>query len=147
MPFAFMIVGLVLVVTGLQNTYATLGAQLQKDLFGPQGFIVWAIALIFVGLLGYVQELAKFSRWFLALILIAIILAQYKNGKNIAQLFVNQLKNPTSPNVNTNAPAQSPAVTSTNPSASTPTNPLSWHLPTLSDILKGMSNGPGTNLF
>lgn len=99
MPFMLILVGLVLVITGIQNTYAALGAQLQKDLFGSKGFLVWTVAIFAVGLLGYVQGWEKFSRYFLALILIAIILANSK-GQTSGGFFgnlLNQLKNPVAP--------------------------------------------------
>ncbi len=94
------VVGLVLVITSIQNTYAALGAQLKKDFSGSQGFIVWMLALIAVGALGYVQGWEKFSRWFLALILIAIILANSKRSTAQGGLFgslLQQVKNPVAP--------------------------------------------------
>lgn len=112
MPFMLIVIGLVLVITSIQNTYSALGQQLQKDLVGPQGFIVWALALIAVGALGYVNGWEKFSRWFLALILIAIVLAQSKRAGG-AGLFGNaltQIKNPKVPQANsTNQPATTQA--------------------------------------
>lgn len=73
MPFALVVIGLVLIVTGLRDTYVQLGQQLQSD---GVPFTKWALAIFAVGALGYIPELRRFSHWFLALIMIAIILAQ-----------------------------------------------------------------------
>lgn len=94
MPYMLILVGLVLIITAIQNTYTALGQQLQKDFTGPQGFLVWILAIVAVGALGYVKGWEKFSRWFLALILIAIVLAQYKRGGNLFGSFMAQIKNP-----------------------------------------------------
>lgn len=75
MPFALTIIGLLLVVTGFQNTHAQLGKQITSDFTGKNNFIYWIAALGAVGALGYVKELEPFSRAFLVLILIGIFLS------------------------------------------------------------------------
>jgi hypothetical protein len=71
MPYALVIIGLLMIITGVLNTYAAFATQLQNDM---GGFIVWVIALGAVGALGYVENLRTFSHYFMALILIALIL-------------------------------------------------------------------------
>jgi hypothetical protein len=71
MPFALVVIGLLMIVTGINNTYAQFGAQLQKD----SSFLPWALALFVVGALGYINDLRTFSHYFMALILISIVLA------------------------------------------------------------------------
>lgn len=88
MPFALVIIGLILIVTGVRDTYAALGTQLQQD--GPQ-FVKWALAIVAVGLLGYVQKLRTFSNTFMALILIAMVLAASKRGQDFFSLFTKQV--------------------------------------------------------
>lgn len=72
MPFALVVIGMVLIITGLRNTYAQLGTTLYGDLIP---FSKFALAIVAVGALGYIPELRRFSHWFLALIIIAMVLA------------------------------------------------------------------------
>lgn len=75
MPFALVTIGLLFIVTGFQNTYKQFFTQVESDFSGPQSFIYWLIAFGFVGSLGYIPELKSFSRASMALILIAMFLA------------------------------------------------------------------------
>lgn len=72
MPFALVFIGMILVVTGFQNTYAQLGSQVGKDFSGPGNFFYWIIALGIVGVLGYNDTLKPFSRATMGLIIIAM---------------------------------------------------------------------------
>lgn len=75
MPFALVTIGLLLVITGFQNTYSQLGSQIAKDFTGPANFTYWIIALGVVGALGYNDSLKPFSRAFMALIVVVIFLS------------------------------------------------------------------------
>lgn len=75
MPFALVTIGLLLVITGFQNTYSQLGHQVGKDFTGEGNFTYWIIALGIVGLLGYNDTLKPFSRAFMALIIVVIFLS------------------------------------------------------------------------
>jgi len=86
MPYALIAIGVAMVVTGVQNTYAALGAQLQSD---GVAFLKWGVAIGMVGAAGYVQDLRQLSRAFLGLILISMILSNSKTGAG----FFGNLKN------------------------------------------------------
>lgn len=75
MPYLLVIIGTILLVTGAKNTYLQFGAQLRSDLTGPNNFLMYAAALGIVGAAGYVEPLRKFSHYFMALILISLVLA------------------------------------------------------------------------
>lgn len=76
MPLAFLIVGALIIVTAYQGTYKDFGNQLVKDFSGSSGnFIYWIAAVAIVGMLGYVKIFRTPSRMFLALIILAFILA------------------------------------------------------------------------
>lgn len=79
MPFALTFVGLLLIITGFQNTYKEFGSQVQKDFTGPGNFLYWMVAILVVGSLGYIKGLEKFSRLFMALIIVGILLSK-KSG-------------------------------------------------------------------
>lgn len=72
MPFALIALGMILIITGIQNTYAQFGTMVQNDF--QAGFLKWAAAILIIGALGYVQELETLSHVFLALIIVAIFL-------------------------------------------------------------------------
>jgi hypothetical protein len=75
MPFALVTIGLLLIVTGARDTYAAFGTQLQSDFTGQGNFIYWLAALGFIGALGYIQDLRTFSRVFLTLVIISMLLS------------------------------------------------------------------------
>lgn len=73
MPFALVVIGLLLVVTGARGTQKEFGDLLYKDFTGPGNFTYWLVSLGAIGALGYIDELRTFSRLFMALIIIAMI--------------------------------------------------------------------------
>lgn len=75
MPFGLIVIGLLLIITGFQNTYAQFGSQLEKDFTGSGNFFYWIVAIGSVGALGYNKTLEPFSRAFMALILVGIFLS------------------------------------------------------------------------
>lgn len=75
MAIAFTLVGIVLIVTSAQNTYAQLGALVQNDFTGPKNFFFWLAALAMVGVLGYIPQLKTFSAWFMSLVLLSLFLS------------------------------------------------------------------------
>jgi hypothetical protein len=77
MPFALLTIGLILVITGARNTYQDMGRALVGDFTGKGNFTYWLLAFGVIGSLGYVEQLRVFSRAFMALVLLSMIL---KNG-------------------------------------------------------------------
>lgn len=115
MPFALVAIGLLMIITGINNTYAQFGAQLQTDFTGQKSFLVWIVAFIMVGALGYIKDLRTFSHYFMALILISMFLS---NKGVFAQLQAAIAQGPTAPQAVTGT---TPAQTAISPSASTTT--------------------------
>ena len=76
MPYAFIVLGLLMIVTGARNTFRQFGAQVAGDFTGPGNFTYWIASLGGVGALGYVRVLRPFSIAFMTLIVIALILAR-----------------------------------------------------------------------
>lgn len=75
MPYALVIAGLILIVSGVRDTHSQLGAQLKADLTGSNNFSQYALALFAVGAVGYIDRLRAASTAFMALILIALVLS------------------------------------------------------------------------
>lgn len=74
MPFALLIVGLLLVVTGARDTYADAGKLIVGDLTGPNNFTYWLLAFGALGAVGYSETLRPFARAFMVLIFLAMLL-------------------------------------------------------------------------
>jgi hypothetical protein len=94
MPFALVFVGLVLIVTGARDTYRQLGSMIVGDMTGARGgagFIMFAAAIGGVGALGAIPELRTFSHYFMALILISLVL----HNSGAAQKILAALKGAT----------------------------------------------------
>ena len=92
MPFALVAVGMLLIITGFQNTYSQFGSQVAKDFTGEGNFIYWVVAIGVVGLIGYNKNMETFSRTFIALILVVIFLS----NSGFAEKFTQALKEGTS---------------------------------------------------
>lgn len=75
MPFALVLIGLVLIVTGSKDTYRELGAELVSDFTGDNNFTYWIASVGAVGSLGYVPQLRTFSRLFMTLIILAMLIS------------------------------------------------------------------------
>jgi len=73
MPFALTAIGAILVLTGINDTYAQFGAQLQNDMQG--GYLKWAAAILIIGGLGYIKDLEPVTDLFLVLMIVALFLA------------------------------------------------------------------------
>lgn len=75
MAFALVFIGLLMIVTGANNTYAAFGSQLKSDFTGNKSFVLYIAAIGGVGALGYIDAFRKFSHYFMALILISLVLS------------------------------------------------------------------------
>jgi hypothetical protein len=108
--FVLVLSGLIMIVTGAKGTYAQFGNQVASDFTGPGNFTYWLAAIGSVGALGYVDALRTISRMFLALILIAMVLA---NKGFFNQLTAALKSGPIAPESGTGAPATNQASSGT----------------------------------
>lgn len=76
-PFFLTTLGLIMIVTGSRDTYAAFGKQVVGDFTGEGNFTYWLVAIGAIGAVGYAPQFRGFSRGFLALILVAMVL---RNG-------------------------------------------------------------------
>jgi hypothetical protein len=93
MPFAFIIVGLVLLVSGVRNTTGQLETLVKGDLTGQNSYIRWMFAILVIGALGYIKPIEPVSRMFLVLVVIVLILS----NKGVFASFSSQLFSPVKP--------------------------------------------------
>jgi hypothetical protein len=75
MSLIALIIGLVLIIAAVRNSQGALFTALEADV--PK-FVVWAAAIIAVGAIGAIPGLKPVSRWLLALIVVVIIVNNYK---------------------------------------------------------------------
>lgn len=76
MPFALLIIGLVLVTAAVRDQQAALIALIGGDFSGPGNFSYWVLAIIVIGSVGYLPKAKPVSDGFLVLILIALVLTR-----------------------------------------------------------------------
>jgi hypothetical protein len=79
MPFVFLLVGIVLVVTGVRNTQGQLYDLVKSDFTGDgtfnHSFVAWIVAIAFVGGIGYFRPLRPISNAFLILVIVVLFLS------------------------------------------------------------------------
>lgn len=75
MSLIALFIGIILIVSAVRNSQGALFAALEADV--PK-FVVWAAAILAVGAIGAVPGLKPVSRWLLALVIIVIIVNNYK---------------------------------------------------------------------
>jgi flagellar biosynthesis component FlhA len=94
MPFALVFIGLVMIVTGAKGTQSALGRQLVTDFTGQGNFFYWFAAIGTLGALGSIPGFKPFSRMFMTLIIVAMVL---RNG-GVFDKFMQAIKEgPVSP--------------------------------------------------
>jgi hypothetical protein len=74
-PFVLAIVGAILVIAAIRNTHGDLATALETDV---PPYMVWAAALFGVGAIGWIPGMRGISRMLLALVVLVLVLANYK---------------------------------------------------------------------
>lgn len=108
MPFAFIIVGLVLVISGVRGTGTQLLALIKGEFQGKDNYLYWAVAILAIGAVGYVPSLRPLSRAFLVLVLIVLVLKTGKTsntGGGFFKQFTTALQQISQPNTAANTGA------------------------------------------
>ena len=82
MPLILILAGAVLMVTAFRGTEHEFAQQATQD-FGATGFLAWGAAVLILGAIGYYKPLRGVSDLMLALVIVAVALA---NGGLFAQL-------------------------------------------------------------
>lgn len=75
MAFLALLIGVVLIVSVIRNTQGQLLTALQQDV---PAFAIWGAAIFGLSLIGYIPGLKPVSRGLLALVLIVIVLTNYR---------------------------------------------------------------------
>jgi hypothetical protein len=109
MPFALILVGLLLIVTAIRGTQSNLWNLVYGDLTGKgstsKGFIVWLAAILIIGFIGYYKPLRVPSRMLLALVVLGIFISNQGVLTKMSAAFTSPLPQPATPvNVNASQP-------------------------------------------
>lgn len=78
MPILILIVGVLLVVVGINNKMGDLGALVKEDFApsdGATAFHIWIVAIFVAGSLGYIRSFKPVANAFLVLIVISLFLS------------------------------------------------------------------------
>lgn len=100
MAFVLLIIGITLLVAGVQNTQADLFMLLKKDF---SAFLMWFIAIFLIGALGYIPKLKPLSTAFMGLVILVLFLSK---GTGFFSQFTNALSS-----AQAAQPASQPATT------------------------------------
>lgn len=92
MPFAIIILALVLIVAGFKGTVGSLFGLVEQTF---AQIVVPFVAILIIGAMGYIPQLKRLSDAFLALVLLAMFLSNSKNG--LIAKFQSAIRNPQAP--------------------------------------------------
>jgi hypothetical protein len=74
MPLLFIGSGLILILSGWKGDPSELLKLVEGDFSGPHNYVYWMVSILVLGSLGYVEQLRKLSRLFVALVVIVLLL-------------------------------------------------------------------------
>lgn len=96
MPIFLLIVGVIFLVAAIRGNQNDLMDLLKSDFGGSNNFLLWVMAIVVIVGLGNFRAIRPVSDAFLGLVILVIVVANYKNGKDIFSSFLSQVKNGTS---------------------------------------------------
>lgn len=138
MPFALLIIGLVLLTTAVRGTQDDLFTLVKKDFTGQNNFIYWVVSILIIGSLGYVPKLKSFSVAFLGLVIIVLVLTKGNPngiGGGFFNQFTAQLKSTTVPTTGSTGATGTPS-TSSLPDLTGAIGDLSTMIPGISGMIQ-----------
>lgn len=106
MPLLLIFIGLLLVITGFQDSYKALGSQVQKDFTGQDNFFYWLLALAALGALGYFNKLKTFSDVIMGLIILVMIVSKNQGVTFFENLIPSLQQGSTTPAAPIGTPVQ-----------------------------------------
>lgn len=124
MPFALLIIGLVLLVAGARGKQNDLFSLVAGDFTGANNFLFWFVSILAIGAIGYIPKLKPLSTAFLVLVILVLFLTKGNPsgvGGGFFSQFTAALKGTETA---TNSTAETPATNSSQTSALTPLAPL-----------------------
>lgn len=96
MPIFLLVIGAVFLISAIRGNQCDLIDLLKSDFSGKNNFLLWVMAIVIIVALGTFKAIKPVSDAFLGLVILVIIVAKYKDGKDIFGSFLTQVKNGTS---------------------------------------------------
>lgn len=128
-----LLIGVILLVAAIRNSQNALFSALAQDV---PGYVVWAAAIFAVGAIGFVPALKPVSRGLLTLIIIVLVLHNYKQ---IIAGFQNAWQNP--PKAGDSAAASTAPPTASPPASQSGLDPSNgWSPEEISNVLNGFGS-------
>ena len=94
MPYALVILGVLLLVTAVRGTQGDLWSLLKSEFSGTNSFVVWASAFLILGMIGYIKTVRPATDALMMLVLFALIV---KNRGGFFDQFNQAIRNPVAP--------------------------------------------------
>lgn len=108
MPFALLIVGIFLLVAGVNNKQGDLYTLVKGDFSGPNNFVFWIVSILVIGAVGYIPKLKPISDAFLVLVIVVLFLSKGSGAPNGLLFFQNLTKGLQSTTGQASAPGSTP---------------------------------------
>lgn len=91
MPIGLVLIGMLVLIAAVRGKHAEFGKLVAADFTGSQNFWQWILALGIAGAAGYYKPLESYSRLFMILLLLALLLA--KQNRGFFEQFVSAFNN------------------------------------------------------
>jgi hypothetical protein len=92
MAWGFFLVGFMLIIVAWRKKEDDLWKLLKSDFTGNDNFFYWVLAIIILVSLGSFKPLRPVSNAFLGLVLLVIVLAPYRQGRDLFTEFRSQIQ-------------------------------------------------------
>lgn len=96
MAWGFLFIGFVLLTAAWKKKHKELFALLKDDFTGEGNFFYWVLAIIALNALGSFKPIRPVTDAFLALVILVIVIAPYRQGRDLFSEFRSQVKQGTS---------------------------------------------------
>jgi hypothetical protein len=81
MPFAVLVVGILLVVVAIRGTQKEFATLFASEFSGKSNFFYWCVSIAIIGGLGYIPGLRKISDSFMLLLVLVLFLSLGQGGR------------------------------------------------------------------
>lgn len=75
MPFALIIIGVVLTIAAVRNKTDELFTLVKGDFTGDNNYVEWVVAILIIGAIGYIESFKSLSRAFLVLVVLVLLIS------------------------------------------------------------------------
>lgn len=96
MAWGFLLAGVLLLIASWKKKHEELFTLLKDDFTGEGNFFYWVLAIVVLVALGSYRPIRPVTDAFLALVILVIIIAPYRKGRDLFSEFRSQVKEGTS---------------------------------------------------